>query len=202
MAKDAGLKALYLDNEKYDGYFRDQCVWRAEISIEDTMNVIARYSGGATLSYSLNAFNAWEGYVVAFNGTKGRIEHSVVEDALVAGASKATDDDRIKTRVIPMRGQPRDVEPWTGAGGHGGGDAVMLADIFDPDAPADPLMRAADQRGGAASCLIGIAANRCFETGQPVRIADLVTGLDSPDYPKMPGHQDPVPMPARIGPAG
>ena len=53
-------------------------MWRGEISIEDTMNVIAKYAGGATLSYSLNAFNAWEGYTVAFNGTKGRLEHSMV----------------------------------------------------------------------------------------------------------------------------
>ena len=197
VAADPGLKALYIDNEKYDGYFRDQCVWREEISIEDTMNVIARYSGGATLSYSLNAFNAWEGYHVAFNGTKGRIEHSVVESALVAGASRAQAEDVIHTRVIPLRGAPRELEPWTGAGGHGGGDAVMLADIFDPNAPADPQLRAADERGGAASILVGIAANRCFETGQPVRIADLVTGLDWPDYPRMPGHDDPVPMPMR-----
>jgi predicted dehydrogenase len=197
MAKDPGLKALYLDNEKYDGYFRDQCVWRPSIDIEDTMNVVAQYAGGTTLSYSLNAFNAWEGYTIAFNGTKGRIEHSVVEDAIVAGASRASDDDRIKTRVIPMRGAPRDIEPWTGAGGHGGGDAVMLADIFDPAAPKDPLMRAADHRGGAASILIGVAANRCFETGQPVKIADLVTGLDWPDYPRMPSHKDAVPMPMR-----
>lgn len=197
LAADPALKALYLDNEKYDGYFRDQCVWRENISIEDTMNVIARYAGGTTLSYSLNAFNAWEGYTVAFNGTKGRLEHSVVEQALVAGASKATNDDRIATRIIPLRGAPREIEPWTGAGGHGGGDAVMLADIFDPGAPKDPLLRAADQRAGAASCLIGIAADRCFETGQPVSIADLVTGLERPDYPRMPGHEERVPMPRR-----
>jgi predicted dehydrogenase len=197
---DPGLKALYLDNEKYDGYFRDQCVWREEINIEDTMNVIVGYSGGATLSYSLNAFNAWEGYHVAFNGTKGRIEHSVVEEALAAGASRQQEDDRIQTRVIPMRGAPRVTAPRTGEGGHGGGDAVMLADIFEPDAARDPLLRSADERGGAASILVGVAANRCFETGRPVKIADLVTGLEWPDYPKMPSRKDPVPMPQRTDP--
>ncbi len=198
LAADPGLKALFLDNEKYDGYHRDQCVWRPEISIEDTMNVIVGYAGGATLSYSLNAFNAWEGYTVAFNGTKGRLEHSVIEQGGVAGSTGLRDEDKIATRIIPMRGEPRIIEPATGAGGHGGGDAVMLADIFDPAAPKDPLLRAADERGGAASCLIGIAADKCFETGQPVRIDSLVTGLRWPDLPKMPGHQDPVPMPARI----
>jgi hypothetical protein len=119
----------------------------------------------------------------------------VIEQAGVAGASNQDENDRIKTRIVPMRGAPRDIAPSTGAGGHGGGDAVMLADIFDPNAPADPLKRAADERGGAASCLIGIAADKCFETGQPVKIADLITGLTSPDWPKMPNHADPVPMP-------
>lgn len=198
LAADPGLKALYLDNEKYDGYFRDQCVWRPTIDIEDTMNVVVGYAGGTTLSYSLNAFNAWEGYHIAFNGTKGRLEHSVVEQAGVAGASGHSDEDRIKTRIVPMRGNPRDVVPATGTGGHGGGDAVMLADIFDPNAPKDPLLRAADERGGAASILVGVAANQCFETGKPVKIAELVTGLDWPDYPKMPGHKDPVAQPPRM----
>jgi predicted dehydrogenase len=199
LTADPGLKGLYLDNEKYDGYHRDQCVWRPEISIEDTMNVVVGYAGGTTLSYSLNAFNAWEGYHVAFNGTKGRLEHSVIEQAAgVAGASGEQADDRITTRIIPLRGAPREITPATGAGGHGGGDAVMLADIFDPGAPKDLLLRAADERAGAASCLIGIAANRCFETGQQVRIDSLVTGLEPPPLPAMPSHSGRVPMPRRL----
>lgn len=195
---DKGLKALYLDNEKYDGYFRDRCVWRPETDIEDTMNVVVRYSRGTTLSYSLNAFNAWEGYHVAFNGTKGRLEHSVVEQSAgTAGAGGPEKSDVITTRFIPLRGEPQSIEPWTGTGGHGGGDAVMLAEIFDPGAPKDPLLRAADHRGGAVSILVGVAANRCFETGGSVKIADLVTGLEWPDYPEMPTRKDKVPMPIR-----
>lgn len=197
LAADPGLKALFLDNEALDGYHRDRCVWRPDISIEDTMNVIVGYGGGTTLSYSLNAFNAWEGYHVAFNGTKGRLEHGVVESGGTAGASERETRDVVTTRIIPMRGTPQIITPDEGAGGHGGGDAVMLADIFDPRQAADPLMRAADERAGAASCLVGIAANRCFQTKQSVRIADLVTGLDRPDQPAMPPHTAPVPMPAK-----
>jgi predicted dehydrogenase len=196
LAQDPGLKALYLDNEQYDGYHRDQCVWRPGISIEDTMNVIVGYAGGATLSYSLNAFNAWEGYHIAFNGTKGRLEHSAVEQAVVAGAAGNGSGERVTTRIIPMRGPAQEIVPDMGqTGGHGGGDAVLLRDIFDPDSAGDPLIRKADERGGAASCLIGIAADRCFETGQPVSISDLVTGLDWPVLPRMPDHKSLVPMP-------
>jgi len=200
LAADAGLKALYLDNERHDGYFRDQCVWRPEIDIEDTMNVVVRYDTGTTLSYSLNAFNAWEGYHIAFNGTKGRIEHSVVEQAGVAGADETQGkikDDGVITRIVPLRGAPREIEPWTGTGGHGGGDDVMLNEIFG-DAPADKYKRASDERGGAYSMLIGAAANQCFKTGQSVRIDQLVTGLTAADRAPMPSRTASLPMPMRV----
>jgi predicted dehydrogenase len=192
------LKELYLDQEKYDGYFRDRCVFRPDIDIEDTMNVAVRYDNGVTLGYSLNAFNSWEGYQIAFNGTKGRLEHSIVEQIYVNGVETVQGgiaDGGVKTRVIPLRAAARNIEPWSGVGGHGGGDKVMLDDIFLPNPPADKYLRAADERAGAASILIGIAANRCFETGAPVAIGDLVKNLGRPDYAPMPSRTGPLPMP-------
>jgi predicted dehydrogenase len=199
LAADPALKALYLDNEKYDRYFRDRCVFRPDIDIEDTMNVIVRYRTGATLSYSLNACNAWEGYQIAFNGTKGRLEHQIVEQAFAAGATlpPGTERDAVRTRLIPLRGVPQEIEPWTGAGGHGGGDDVMLNEVFGTAAP-DKYKRAADERSGAFSILIGAAANRCFVSGQTVMIADLVSGLSSPTVAPMPGRNTKVPMPTPI----
>ncbi|MEK8105519.1 hypothetical protein NKG94_10945 [Micromonospora sp. M12] len=41
----------------------------------------------------------------------------------------------------------------------------------------DPLDRAATADDGALALLTGLAANRSFETGQPVRVADLLTPL-------------------------
>ena len=99
--------------------------------------------------------------------------------------------------MIPLRGEARVIEPWTGTGSHGGGDKVMLDDIFLPSPPADKYLRASDERGGACSMLIGAAANRCFQTGQPVKIADLAGEVGSPDYPAMPKRTDPVPMPKK-----
>jgi predicted dehydrogenase len=198
LASDPGLKALYLDNEQHDGYFRDQCVWRPDIDIEDTMNVMVRYDNGAQLNYALSAYDAWEGYHIAFNGTKGRIEHRIVESAGAAGADQVQSKSTgVSTRVIPLRGAPRDIEPWTGTGGHGGGDDAMLQEIFG-DAPADPYRRVSDERAGAWSILVGVAANRCFETGQTVRIADHVTGLSAPDRAPMPDRAAPLPMPPRV----
>jgi predicted dehydrogenase len=202
LAANPSFKRLYLDNEQYDGYFRDRCVFRPEIDIEDTMNVIVSYDSGATLCYSLNAFNSWEGYSIIFNGTKGRLEHKMEErvylsgDGSVPGAIKG---DGTYIRVYPLRGPAYEVPVWEGRGGHGGGDDVMLREIFHPERAADKYLRAADQRSGAYSALTGIAANRCFATGQTVKIGDLVQQLGYPDYPKMPGHDEPVPMPAQMG---
>lgn len=198
VAAEPRLKKLYLDQEKFDGYFRDQCVWRPDIDIEDTMNVLVTYDNGVTLSYSLNAFNAWEGYTIAFNGTKGRLEHTIVEQIYVAGTNAvqgAVAENGVKTRVIPLRGPAREVEPWSGAGSHGGGDEVMLKELFSLESQPDRYQRAADERGGAYAMLVGAAANRCFETGNGIEIAQLVPGLQRPDFAPMPTHAQPVPMP-------
>lgn len=203
LAANRELKALYLDQEGYDGYFRDRCVFRPEITIEDTMNVMVMYDSGASLSYSVNAFNAWEGYQIAFNGTKGRLEHKAEEsvyinaDGNVPGALKA---EGTTIRIYPLRDPAYSVDVWTGQGGHGGGDDVMLDDVFSPGPNPDKYLRAADQRSGAFGCLVGIAANACFRTGQPVKIADLAGPIGYPDYPAMPKRTDPVPMPHKPNP--
>jgi predicted dehydrogenase len=198
LAADPGLKALYLDNEQHDSYFRDRCVFRPDIDIEDSMNVMVRYRSGATLSYSLNAFNAWEGYQIAFNGTKGRLEHTIVEQAFAAGATLplGAEKNAVRTLLIPLRGTPEDLTPWTGKGGHGGGDEVMLREVFGKAEP-DKYKRAADERSGLYSILIGAAANRSFSTNQGVRIADLVSGLSAPDAAPMPDRATKIPMPGR-----
>lgn len=201
LAGDPNLKALYLDSEIHDGYYRDQCVFRAEIDIEDTMNVMVSYNTGAMLSYSLNACSAWEGYRIAFNGTRGRLEHELVEQVYVSGANMTPGEiaaDGVRIRVIPLRGAVRDIAPWEASGGHGGGDDIMLASIFGTPGP-DLYRREADERSGIYSMLVGAAANQCFETGRSVRISDLISGLGAPDSAAMPSRAAPVAMPRRVG---
>jgi len=201
LAGNANFRRLYLENEQYDGYFRDRCVFRPDIDIEDTMNVSVKYNTGATMSYSLNAFNAWEGYTIAFNGTKGRLEHVMQESVTTFGDGStpgAVKPDGTFIRVFPLRAPAYEVPLWPKVeGGHGGGDAVMLDDLFLPEKKPDKYQRAADQRGGAYSILTGIAANHSFISGKTVKIADLVPYVALPDYPAMPSITDSVPMPPR-----
>jgi hypothetical protein len=49
----------------------------------------------------------------------------------------------------------------------------LLEHLFSPEPPPDPYNRAASHIDGAASIMLGIAANRAMELNQPVRIDDL-----------------------------
>lgn len=65
---------LYVKPETEDGYLRDACLYRKEITIWDTMSVQVRYHNDVLLTYSLNSCMPYEGYLVGFNGTMGRLD--------------------------------------------------------------------------------------------------------------------------------
>ncbi len=171
------MKQLYLENEAFDGYFRDRCVFAEEIDIWDNMSVSVRYRGGALLNYMLHSYSPWEGYRIAFNGTKGRLEHEACENTYMSGDGTVPGEltkGNVSVTLIPAYSQARSIEPRTAKGGHGGGDPVLLADIFDRHPASDPLGRRADQRDGAYSILVGVAAYHSIDAGGAVRIADLL----------------------------
>lgn len=175
------FRGLYLNAEAETGYLRDRNVFGEPITIEDTMTVTARYRNGALLSYCLVAYSPWEGLHVAITGTKGRVELDVIEninhllgDGRVneLGASKGA-FKQATLRHFPMFGTPRDIPIPSSEGGHGGADPVMLAQIFSPNPPPDPFHRAATHIDGAASIMMGIAANESIRTGTMITIDDL-----------------------------
>jgi predicted dehydrogenase len=168
ITRDKGLMELYVGCESADGYTRDGCVYKEDIDIFDTMNAIVRYSNGASMSYSVNTFMPVEGYRVAFNGTKGRLE--------VRDYERQSWDPGEETEMYLIRnfGQREKLEPrGSSDGGHGGGD-TRLRDLIFRKAEALPHMRLPDSRAGAMSCLTGIAARKSIDDGRPIRIADLI----------------------------
>jgi hypothetical protein len=171
------MKALYLDAEADSGYIRDRSVFSEDISIEDTMGLLVRYQNNAIMTYSLNAYMPWEGFNVVFNGSKGRLEVNVTEKSYVNAAGEKDDEgsmEGISLTMRPMFGKPYDIPFDEGKGGHGGGDLVMLNDIFGSPEP-DRFRRAASHIDGAYSILTGIAANKSIASGAPVKIKELVT---------------------------
>ena len=177
LAANEGLRKMYLECEQEDGYFRDRCVFSDQIDIWDAMNVSVRYDTGATMSYSLNAYMPMEGYVIAFNGDRGRLEHRACENTYISGDGTVPGElekGKVSITLIPAFRSPEDLEVHTGKGGHGGGDVVLLDDVFLPNPPADPLGRKAGHLDGTYSILTGIAAYRSIDSGRPVKIAELV----------------------------
>ncbi len=181
--EDRALKMLYLDAEADSGYIRDRNVFGDGITAEDNMSVLVRYRNGAQLSYSLVAFCPWEGYRLAITGTKGRLELDEVEagTTFVAGKEETIRLEAInrqfshtRLRVWPMWDAPYDVPLALGEGGHGGGDDALLRDLFHPHPPPDPYQRRASHIDGAASILVGIAANQSIATGQLIHVDDLL----------------------------
>ena len=175
----AAYQGLYLDAEAETGYIRDRNVFGEPITAEDTMNVTGRYANGVLLSYCLIAYAPWEGLRVAVTGTRGRVEMDITEsvthlrsDSASASASKGA-FKKTEIRAFPMFGESYLVDVPVAEGGHGGADPVMLKQIFSPNPAADPLRRAASHVDGAASILVGIAANMSIESGQLINVDEL-----------------------------
>ena len=177
--RSAALRGLYLEAEAESGYIRDRNVFGEPITIDDTMTVTARYRNGALLSYCLVAYAPWEGLRIAITGDRGRLEMDIVEnvthlmeDSERAAASKGAFRSA-RITVHPMFGASYDVAIPPGEGGHGGADPVMLADVFSPSPPPDPYGRAASHVDGAASLLVGFAANESIRSRRLVDVDDL-----------------------------
>jgi predicted dehydrogenase len=166
MTTDARLMELYAVNEKYDGYMRDGCVWKADIDIFDKMAVQIRYANNVQVSYSLTTYSPYEGYRIAFNGTKGRLDfwmHEVQPWPIEKYDEIQITDNFGKAEFLRLPRIEAD---------HFGGDPLLREHIFGPPKP-DPLFQAADVRDGAMSVLIGVAARKSIDTKRSVRIAEL-----------------------------
>jgi predicted dehydrogenase len=168
---------LYVANEKYDGYHRDGCVFRNEIDIFDKMAVQIKYANKVQVSYSLTTYSPYEGYRIAFNGTKGRLEAWIHERQ--PWPMEKFDEIRLTKNF----GDTQLIQIPLIEHEHGGGDPRLRDRIFkNPNGP-DPYKQAAGIRDGAMSVLIGIAARNSIDTGKPVKIADLTDLKPEPQRP-------------------
>jgi predicted dehydrogenase len=175
-------KLLYMAAEEESGYIRDRNVFRDDIDIEDTMGVLVRYRNGVLLNYSLVAYSPIEGYRVTFTGDRGRLEYTEIHQTHIISGQSDTElakeqslagGHQMHMRVIPHFEKGYDVEIPTVEGSHGGADPQLQASIYSPDAPEDHLSRSAGHEQGAASILVGVAANRSMQSNQKVHLDDL-----------------------------
>ena len=169
MTKDEYLMNLYAKNEEHDGYLRDGCVFRQDVDIYDKMAATIKYANDVQVSYSLTTYSPYEGYRIAFNGTEGRLE------AWIKERQPWEADDYDELRLTKNFGDTELIRVPHGESGHGGGDARLKDKIFKNPDLEDPFKQSAGTRDGAMSILVGIAARKSAESGQPVKIADLTS---------------------------
>ena len=68
-----------------------------------------------------------------FNGTGGRLEVEVVENSYVNSGGDQAAEGSLESRTIllrPLLEKPREIEIGESKGAHGGGDSVLLNDLF------------------------------------------------------------------------
>lgn len=186
ITKDEFLTKLYVDHEKHDGYIRDNCLFRPEINIYDKMSAQIKYANDVLVNYSLTTYSPFEGWRIAFNGMDGRIEawqdipwwnNASLDQAELHSAEMDQNkiDEQVYNPIILHKNwqEHETIKVGYARSGHGGGDKRLQDKIFiNPENP-DPLRHAAGLRDGAMSILIGIAARKSIESGEPVKIAEL-----------------------------
>lgn len=159
----------YVDNEKYDGYMIDRCVFDENIDCYDSMAVNVEYANGALLTYTESSAAAYEGFKLVLNGSKGRIE---VNYALEGGMMEH--EMPVFIKHYDMEGNINTFsEPPAISEGHGGADPNLRKILFRGKKPKFES-QVASSIDGAYSILIGAAANISIKEGRTVTIAELI----------------------------
>ena len=159
ITKDQRMMDLYVNNEKHDGYIRDNCLYRDEINIYDKMSAQVKYQNNVVLNYSLTTYSPLEGWRVAFNGTEGRIEAwldipyqkqaSISQAEMHKREMDQTGNDEAESEPIIVHKLWKDFETVQvplEKSGHGGGDKRLHDKIFIHPEKEDPYQRAAGRK--------------------------------------------------------
>lgn len=146
-------------------------VFDKEIDIEDTYSAVVRYRGGATMSYSMSASAAWEGYTLGINGTHGRIEttHFTAPPRLPFDPP-----GRETVTLMPLFGEVETETFPLDSDGHGGSDELVRGAVFGGEPDSWGLGMVASGLDGAYAVAIGEAMWRSVEQKRAVSIPDLL----------------------------
>jgi hypothetical protein len=115
----------------------------------------------------MNTFMPIEGYHLAFNGTRGRLEIRQYERQ----PWETPDSDELL--LIRNFGDLERIRVPHEPGGHFGGDPKLQTMLFVPGTP-DPLGQRAGARAGAMSVLTGVAAMESVRSGASVAVRPLL----------------------------
>ena len=161
--KDDHINAFDGKERRYSNYSPHMCMFDSKINIYDTFIANVKYRNGVLLNYSANFSTPYEGYNLAINGTRGRLE--TVEFSGVGRYLPKYHSDVQHIDYYPIfEGRERIHVPAV-EGGHGGGDPLILEDIFlgeNPKRKYDILAKSVD---GLRAISIGDAVFTSIQDG-------------------------------------
>ena len=161
---DDHINAFDGEERKYSEYSPHMCMFDSKINIYDTFVANVKYRNGVLLNYSANFSTPYEGYRLAINGTRGRLE---TMEFIGAGASQlpAFHEGSQYIDYFPIFEGRERIHVAAGVGGHVGGDPLILEDIFlgeNPDRKYDILAKSVD---GLRAIAIGDAVYNSIKDG-------------------------------------
>lgn len=139
------------------------CVYYADNNVVDHQVVNMEFEGGATASLTMNAFNKGGRYIRIF-GTKGEL----YAQASATEIEVYTYDDKV-TKKISVEKTEESI-----SGGHGGGDAGIISEMYDYLQDEYHGYCAADIETSVKNHMIGFAAEKA-------RLNNIVVNMDEFD---------------------
>ena len=181
---DPRLKSLYLDAEQHDGYLRDQDVFGPGITIEDNMALLVDYRARRhpdLLAQRAQPLGGLPRHRQRHGRPRGARGRRARRDRARRGRERGARPVGHPDLASATRCAPRGSGCWCrstgsgppstpipdGIGGHGGGDAILLKDVFRRHLRVsdDALGRPAGYLDGLRAVSVGIAANQSLVTG-------------------------------------
>lgn len=154
-------------------YRPDMCIFDSQINIHDTIVANVKYDNGVLLNYSANFSTPYEGYRLAINGTHGRIEAEEWHGPCVDSFSTPRKIEKY-VDLYPIFGTRERISVMHSEGSHGGGDPLIIEDVFlgvEEDRPYDIL---ADSKDGLRSIAIGDAVYKSIVQDSIIDLTDVM----------------------------
>lgn len=139
------------------------CVFHANNDVVDHQVVNMEFEGGVTVSFSMNCFNAGGRYIRIF-GTKGELYANAADPEIQV----YTFADKVR-RSVPVELTEESI-----LGGHGGGDAGIVVELYEYLKGSYTGYCAADITTSVRNHLIGFAAEEARHKGSVVDLDEFM----------------------------
>ncbi len=153
------------------------CVYHANNDVVDHQVVNLEFEGGATVSFSMNCFNEGGRYIRLF-GTKGELYANAGDEEITLYSFA----DKQRTKIPVVKTEESIL------GGHGGGDAGIIREMYDYLSGNYTGYCAADIATSVNNHMIVFAAEKSRREGSVVSVDEFMDGYGIPNqYPQNAG---------------